>query len=112
MHISNCEIHFRCLSDKTRMHVKRRCGEMVDATDLKSVGPYKARAGSSPAIGNSYLRSRIADCRSIQLSTKVLEDDHSVADADEVFHSCGVPVCQANATVTCRSADRLRIIRA
>jgi hypothetical protein len=24
---------------------------MVDATDLKSVGPLKARAGSSPAIG-------------------------------------------------------------
>ena len=26
---------------------------MADATDLKSVGPLKARAGSSPAIGNS-----------------------------------------------------------
>ena len=43
---------------------------------------------------------------------KILEDDHRVADADEIFHSCGVPICEANATMTCRPADRLRIIRA
>ena len=30
---------------------KSRCGEMADATDLKSVGVLKPRAGSSPAIG-------------------------------------------------------------
>ena len=33
------EIHFRQSHNKIKMHGKRRCGEMVDATDLKSVGP-------------------------------------------------------------------------
>lgn len=31
----------------------RRCGEMADALDLKSKGPLKGRAGSSPAIGTT-----------------------------------------------------------
>ena len=35
-----------------KMAGSRRCGEMADATDLKSVG-LTARAGSSPAIGSS-----------------------------------------------------------
>src|SRR6266480_3132002 len=38
-----------------------RCGEMADATDLKSVGLQKARAGSSPAIGTSSCGLRKAN---------------------------------------------------
>ncbi len=40
-----------------------RCGEMADATDLKSVGLQKARAGSSPAIGTFNCRLRIAESK-------------------------------------------------
>jgi hypothetical protein len=40
---------------------QRRCGEMADATDLKSVGLLTARAGSSPAIGTSNRGKRIAE---------------------------------------------------
>jgi hypothetical protein len=34
---------------------------MADATDLKSVGLLKARAGSSPAIGTSDCGKRISE---------------------------------------------------
>ena len=41
----------RCRDLRKMQPAERRCGEMADATDLKSVGLLKARAGSSPAIG-------------------------------------------------------------
>ncbi len=65
--------------------------------------------------GHRQFSNRYSNCGLPEYSviaTKVLEDDHGVAEADEVFHSCGVPVCKTDATVTCRPADRLRIIRA
>lgn len=35
------------------LEARRRCGEMADALDLKSRGPLKGRAGSSPATGTN-----------------------------------------------------------
>ena len=46
---------------------------MVDATDLKSVGPYKARAGSSPAIGNFW--KAILEWKSSKLPLGLLRAD-------------------------------------
>src|SRR5437660_9117745 len=43
-------------------------------------------------------------------SGQASENDDCIANADEVFHSCGVPIREANATVTGGAADRLRIV--
>src|SRR5436305_8271894 len=39
------------------------------------------------------------------------ENDHGIANSDEIFHSGGVPVCQSDATVTRGATYGLWIIR-
>src|SRR2546425_7927103 len=43
-------------------------------------------------------------------SGQASENDHCIADADEVFDSRGVPIREANAAVTGGSTNRLRIV--
>src|SRR4029077_10557900 len=43
---------------------------------------------------------------------EVSENYHSIANAHQVLHARGVPVREANATVTCGTADCLGIVRA
>ena len=38
MQVARLEIYFRAPRNKLEYGAPRRCGEMVDATDLKSVG--------------------------------------------------------------------------
>ena len=53
---------------------------MVDATDLKSVGPQTARAGSSPAIGSSF-----GKCES--LNRHIESEFRKLSKLDEIVES-------------------------
>jgi hypothetical protein len=61
----------------------------------------------------AFLRKRQAsDTDALQRWQNALKDDHGIADAYEIFHPGGVPVCEANTTVASRAANCLGIIRA
>src|SRR3982074_1389606 len=59
----------------------------------------------------SIVRS-LAVCAARDDSKGSLENNHCVSDAHEIFHARGVPVCEANTTVTCSPSYGLRIVRA
>ena len=48
---------------------------------------------------------------SFGMTEERLENEHGIADANQIFHPRGVPVGQANAAVTGGAADCLGIIR-
>src|SRR6266487_146914 len=64
------------------------------------------------AEGANTRRQKPYTCQRVADNAFHLKNEDCIADADEVFHPRGVPVCQANAAVTGGTANCLRIVRA
>ena len=50
-------------------------------------------------------------CQRVEDNAFHLEDEDGIADANEVFHTRGVPVCQANTAMAGGTANCLGIVR-
>src|SRR5947199_2632686 len=90
-----------------RLRARFRTKNLREIFNSGSASP-KTMADESPKA-QIWRQGRLF-CQRVENNAFHLEDNHCVPDANEVFHACGVPVREANATVTCGSANGFGIV--